>query len=53
MVFLARESLDCVDVLVYSARGTLVTFSIAALTAPEVVGSCIEVVRSIFVDAEG
>ena len=48
MVFLARESLDCVDVLVYSARGTLVTFSICGTEAREFVESGDDGVGSTF-----
>ena len=48
MVFLARESLDCVEVFVYSARGTLVTFSIAGTEAREFVGSGVGGVGSTF-----
>jgi hypothetical protein len=39
MVFLARGSLDRVDFVVYSARGTLITFSIPETIAREIVGS--------------
>ena len=48
MVFLARESLDCVDVLVYSARGTLVTFSVCGMEARKLVGSGVGAVGSTF-----
>ena len=46
MVLLARESLDCVDVLVYSARGTLVTFSIPGTAARKFVVSGVDCVGS-------
>jgi hypothetical protein len=48
MVFLARESLDCGDVLVYSARGTWITFSICGTEAREFVGSGVGGVGSTF-----
>jgi hypothetical protein len=45
---LGRESLDCVDVLVYSVHGTLIAFSIPGTAAREFVGSGVDGVGSTF-----
>jgi hypothetical protein len=44
MVFFARESLDCVAVFVYSARGTIEIFSEAVARTVDGVGILSEVV---------